>query len=72
MNIKRNGLARTLTSLWFLLAFGLLLPATGLAAGECRMEHGTLHWALWIGSLIYRGALIVLVYLIYREVKTKK
>lgn len=69
--VNKDNLLRVSGSLW-LLALGLLLPATAMAAGECHMGSGAFHWALWIGSLIYRGALIVLVYLIYREVKVVK
>lgn len=53
----------------------LLLWALPLLAGEhggSDMGGDSLHTALWIGSIIYRAVLIVLVFLIYKEVKARK
>jgi len=52
-------------------SFPLLAAEHGGSDMDCMDRH-PLQTALWIGSLIYRAALIVLVFLIYKEVKAKK
>ena len=48
------------------------LPLLAAEHGGCYMGSDSWHTALWIGSLIYQAVLIVLVFLIYKEVKARK
>ena len=48
------------------------LPVLAGEHGGCGMGKGSSHMWFWIGHIIYKVVLLVLVFLIYKEVKAKK